>query len=784
MLSRRDLETINETMIGRGVPDEIDEVGYNVPDYNKLSSLWFGASDNDLYEIASRLLKYYDTQLSSFVDFSKDELVESIEYYKELSDKGVNKKSVTVAFEDNFDTAIVGFKYDNDYINVLRAYRYSFNREIKAWQGKSTLVVSILEELAEMGADIENALSYVREIEKKNNSKFEDVVEESGNTQSSGKLLEVVEVDDESVSLKFDFDNDLVNLIKTLKSKSFDWDNKVWIVHKFEVKSLYEDMQTLGYDLSQLKPYVSTDLKANIKVLKVENRDIEFSFPYYPKVVEAIKTLTYYKFNQGNKSWTIDIREKNRLVQLIRNDIDCTSLDNIKLSSDETTLDLKDYSYLTRKPFKHQVEGAKFLLEKKRGLIADEMGTGKTFCTILASLTLPSPRLVVCPASLKLNWEKEIKMVDYEGTVCVIGTNGKIEKADWYIINYDLLEKEYPRLKDIPFTNVVFDEAHYIKSVANSGKADSKRANFAIKLAEKCKYVFSLTGTPITNKPKDLFNILRISDHILSRNFFSFGQKYCDASHNGFGWRFDGSSNERELHQQIKPMMLRRLKKDMLDLPEKVRRFIPVEINMRDYHNAIDDYFAAKGKLTEEAEHIAYLGTIKHILAREKTVHTIEIAENILEGDESVVIFTNYNVVVDKLMNHFGDMATKITGSCSTKARQQAVDDFQSGKKKVMVANIIAGGVGITLVEANNLIFNDFDWVPSNHFQAEDRIHRIGQTKNCTINYLYVQSAEIDNYMANMLETKSTYINKIIDNGDGDQLNVTKEIIKNMYKTA
>lgn len=783
MLERRLLEDVNGVMLGRGAPLERDNIGYNVPDYNKLSSIWNGATNNDLYEIASRLLKYYDTQLAEFVDFNKEELIQSIDHYKNLSENGINKLSVTVGFIDDFKTVHVGFKYNNEYINIMRRYKYSFDRDTKSWKGDSSYIKAILEELGENGADVENALIYVMEVEKESNTHFFEAVAEDKVKETSKKVIEVKEIAEDKISLKFEFNNDIVNEIKNLKSKKFEWDSKLWIINKFEAKTLYGNIVHLQYDLSEFEPYITNNSIPKIKVVKVDDLNIEIAFPYYPDVIEAIKKLTYYSYNRPNSTWTIDIREKDVLVKSIKDIVDCSELNDINEKIVKEEVQLKDYSYLERRPFRHQKEAGEFLLAKRKAIVADEMGSGKTMSSILASFSLPSPRLIICPASLKLNWAKEIRMIDKAGKICVIGDKD-IDKADWYIINYDLLERDYHKLKNIPFTSITLDESHYVKSISNNGEANSKRADYAIRLAEKCDFVFSLTGTPITNKPKDIFNILRISNHILSRHFFNFAQKYCGAEHNGYGWKFDGSSNEEELHQKIKPIMLRRLKKDMLDLPEKLRRFIPVEINMESYYKAIREYMDKKKRLNNVGEHLTYLTTIKHIVAREKTQSTIEIAENILSNDESVVIFTNYNSVVDRLINHFGDLATKITGSCSTKARQQAVDDFQCGKKKIIVANIIAAGVGITLIKANNLIFNDFDWVPSNHFQAEDRIHRIGQTKNCTVNYLYVEGAEIDEYMAEMLEKKSTYINKIIDGGEGDQLNIVKEMIKNLYKTA
>lgn len=793
MLTSEMLEILNEIMLGRGSPDERDDFGYNIPDYKKLSSIWRGATNNDLYEIASRLLKYYDTQLKGIdlVNFTKEELIETIEYYKELSEKNIIKSSVTIAFTNDYKNVYVGFKYNNDFIDIMRKYKYSFDREVKSWLGDSSNIKAILKELEELGADVVNALCYIEIIEEENSISFSETIENTEEIKTD-KLITVKKVDEDNISLKFDYDYVIVSEIKSLKSKHFDWDTKEWIINIFEAKTLYENIKHLGYDLSELKPYTDNTTVPKIKVVSINNLDVELSFPYLSDVVNCIKQLSFYKFDRKKTTWIIDIREKDLLANKAKNIIDVTELMKLEGIREPEKVNLKDFSYLKRKPFKHQLEAAEFLLRVRKGAIFDEMGSGKTMSSLLAAYSLPSPRLVVCPASLKLNWAKEIGMVDYNGRICVIGDKWISENADWYIINYDILERDYKKLEDIPFTCIILDEAHYIKSISNGGKPNSKRANYAIKLAENYDYVFSLTGTPITNKPKDIFNILRISDHILARNFFTFAQKYCDATHNGFGWSFEGSSNEEELHEKIKPMALRRLKKDMLDLPEKIRRFIPVEINMADYNKAVKEYISKKKSINSNGEHLTYLTTIKHILAKEKVNSTIEIAETILDSNEAVVIFTNYNAVVDRLMNHFGELATKITGSCDSKTRQQAVDDFQSGKKKVMVANIIAGGVGITLIKANNLIFNDFSWIPAEHMQAEDRIHRIGQSLNCTVNYLYVPGAEIDDYMTEMLERKSVYINKIIDGGSGDQLDISKEVkhnliqsmINDLYKTA
>lgn len=786
MLSAIELERINEFMVGRGAPEMRDDLGYNVPDFNKLSTIWSGATVSDLYEISNRLLKYFDTQLEGNFEFSKEELKETIEHYKEKKKKVISKPSVTVGFADEFRIGIISFKYNNDFIDVLRKHKFTFDRNDKCWFGPSSRLLAIFEDMKEAGADVENALVHAAKVLEENGIETEEtdemIPEETGD--GDRPILSVERLDEDRISLSFDFDNALINQIKALKSKRFDWETKAWIIHQFEARELYKSIGHLGYDITELKPYVEDTSLPKAKVLRADGKDVEFSFPYINEAVEKIKGLTFYQFNKTNTSWIVDVRELHMLIGYLEGILDTTELKEVEIPEGIVgSVKLRDYSYLKRKPYGHQIEAAKFLLRKRKSIVAHEMGSGKTATACLAAYSLIPKRLVICPASLKYNWEKEIRMVDYEGSISVIGD--KVDySSDWIVINYDILEREYKSLSQIDFSCIILDEAHYIKSVSNGGKPDSKRAKYTMALAGKCEYVFSLTGTPITNKPKDVFNLLKISDHILSRNFFSFAKKYCGATHNGFGWDFSGSSSELELHEKLKSIMDRKRKEEMLDLPNKIRRFIPVQIDYKSYNEAVEEYKREKAGLKTKGEHLAYLTTIKHILAKEKVDSTIEIAENILDAGESVVIFTNYNAVADRLMARFKDKATKITGDCKGRERQQSVDDFQSGKKTVMVANIIAAGVGITLVKANNLIFNDMDWVPSNHFQAEDRIHRIGQENKCVINYVYASGAEIDEYMADMLETKSTYINKIVDGGAGDQLDIQTELLRRLYKTA
>ena len=407
------------------------------------------------------------------------------------------------------------------------------------------------------------------------------------------------------------------------------------------------------------------------------------------------------------------------------------------------------------------------------------MGGGKTLSSILAANTIQGKKLIIVPASLKLNWEKEIKFVSTE-PIEVINGKGWLECSGWTIVNYDIISKHIDAILAGNFQVVIFDECHYIKAITNSGKAGSKRADIALQIAENTEFCFMLTGTPITNKTKDVFNTLKAINHPLSKNFVAFGKYYCAGAHNGYGWDFNGSSNQSELNEKLQPFMLRRLKVDLLDLPEKIRSFIPVSVNLKAYNKKLKEYMTERKNksLSNKGEHLVYLNAMRHLLAKEKVTATIEQINNLVDQDQSVVIFTCYNFVVDEILKAFPNDSVKLTGDCSQKQRQEAVDQFQVGTKKIFVSNIIAGGVGITLTKSQNVIVNDFDWVPANHAQSEDRIHRIGQDGKCNIMYMYASGAESDEIMANLLEKKLNNISQIIDGNEQSFLNELLDMLK------
>lgn len=412
---------------------------------------------------------------------------------------------------------------------------------------------------------------------------------------------------------------------------------------------------------------------------------------------------------------------------------------------------------ILRKPLFHQEQAKNFLLSEKRAILADDMGGGKTCSSIIASVAVKGKKLVVCPASLKYNWKKEVGLVVNQNVHIIEKEWIRTVDDEWTIINYDLLDKYMDEIINENFSVMIADEVHYCRTIDSDGEPKSIRAKNIVKLSENIEYLFLLTGTPIVNSTKDIFLLLKMVGHPMSYSYRNFVDKY-----NG--------RNQDVLFKRLKLKMLRRLKHEFIDLPLKSRRFIPLNVELSDYEKEIEEFNSNK----DDDNYLSYLNRLRMIVSQKKIPHTIAMAKDILDKGKPVVIFTNYNKVVNDIMEEFGDRAVKITGSESSKKRDISKEAFQNGEKDVIVCNLVAGSTGLTLTRASDLIVNDMSYVPADHLQAEDRIHRIGQDKACNIYYMYCEKT-IDERMASMLEFKIDNMGKAIDNKEIDFLAELKE---------
>lgn len=437
-----------------------------------------------------------------------------------------------------------------------------------------------------------------------------------------------------------------------------------------------------------------------------------------------------------------------------------------KNKSGNTLIDVSKLS-LPFTPYDFQIEDATKIIKKKRVLLGHEMGCGKTFISILVGASINLPKLVICPESLRLNWYREIKNVCPNDDVQIQLSSEDVHFGnDWTIIGYASVTKF---LDDLMGFNCIFvDECHNCKAVNNWGKPASKRATSVIELAEHSEYCYLLSGTPMPSHNKDLFNILRMLkceafDFNSKWAFLNYANKFCDPKETYFGKDFSGNSNSDQLHGLLSNIMVRRIKKDVLPNLKKQRQFIPIEPKFK------RDYVNIERRLYTPDEGDTYMGlamTGRNILSQYKIDTAIELAESLINSDESVVLVTNFNETADTLKAHFKDKCCEIRGGMTDDAKQFSIDEFQKKMVPVCILNMKAGGVGITLTAAHTMIIIDYAWVPSDMVQVEDRICRTGQNDSCMIYYVYCINSTLDSLFIEMISDKSANIDLVVDNVD------------------
>jgi SWI/SNF-related matrix-associated actin-dependent regulator of chromatin subfamily A-like protein 1 len=453
------------------------------------------------------------------------------------------------------------------------------------------------------------------------------------------------------------------------------------------------------------------------------------------------------------------------------------------------TIEVKiDYTkYGHRPPLEHQKTAIEKLVGSKRFILADDMGLGKTTSTIIAALETDIKKmLIICPASLKINWEREIRNYTDRSVYICEGKNFSTEH-DFVIVNYDIIKNFYD-LKDkenSPITNgnfdlVIIDEAHYI---SNPQAQRTKLINSFVKDVE---YLWLLTGTPMTSRPINYYNLLNLIESPVAQNWMAYVIRYCQGYQFKAGnrkvWNVNGASNLEELRDRTSRQVLRRLKEDVLDLPEKIITPIYLRLKSKKYEELMGEYYEWYNKHPDESRSLTVqfnkLMKVRQVIAEEKILNTIEVVENILELNKKVIIFTNFTDTLNKIHSHFGKKAVYLDGTCSKVQRQYAVDQFQENDKvKVFIGNLQAAGVGITLTAGEAVIFNDLSFVPAHHQQAEDRAYRYGQ-KNCVSVYYPLFDNTIEGVIYDMLINKKN----IIDTVMGDNLDKAEFIEQIMNK--
>ena len=430
----------------------------------------------------------------------------------------------------------------------------------------------------------------------------------------------------------------------------------------------------------------------------------------------------------------------------------------------EIDVDFNPYNLILsktdKKLYQHQETGIKFLLTRNGCILADDMGLGKSIQSIIAALESGAKKiLIVCPSSVKVNWKREINV--FCDDVAIVNSKNW-QTAQFTIINFDILknfhtltdEKDtesdkiiHRELANANFDLLIVDEAHNLKN------KKSKRGEIIADLAVNygINKTWLLTGTPVANRPMDFFNLLKIIKSPIAENWHYFANRYCDAKKfyktlkNGTKkqiWLTDGASNLEELAARTKNSILRRLKTEVLDMPDKIVSPIYHELSdsgWKEYEELWDAYLEKRRKEKKKGtiqRDLVELGLLRKFIAMQAIPETVEMAENAIEMGQKVIIFTTFTDELNELKNHFGKLCVTHNGPMKERDKQNSVDSFQNNPNiKVFIGNIKSAGVGITLTEGTLVIFNSFDWVTGNNEQAEDRAFRIGQKKNVIVYY-------------------------------------------------
>ena len=533
-------------------------------------------------------------------------------------------------------------------------------------------------------------------------------------------------------------------------------------------------------------------------------------FQYHPMLVKCIKRIPSARYQAEGKFWEVsvnDVTYLQKMGQWARDNHFVSAV--LWLEDKEPIISYEEISMPTLdvphnmlvEPYEYQKEGIAYALEKKRCIIGDEPGLGKTAQAIgVLTVSKAFPALVICPASLKVNWQRELKKFGGLNAVILSDDNRSTWQRFWelktkdgrpcaevFITNYESLKKyfvtkirrdgrfslnsvDFDERKDM-FRTIIIDESHKCKT------ATTQQSKFVQGLAMGKEYVLELTGTPVVNNNTDLIQQLTIMGRLGDFGGYSkFMSRYCAGMRQ--------SSHLKELNYLLrKNCFFRRLKKDVLtQLPDKTRSYLIMDIdNRREYKDAERDvikYLIQYKNADDEKIQKMIRGAImvkmnilKQISAKGKVQGAIDIIHNTIDGGQKLIVFCFLKEVVAELKREFRDAVT-VTGDDNDRQKQWAVDMFQTDDAcRLIILNYRSGGTGLTLTAASNVLFVEFPWTYSDCCQAEDRAHRNGQKNAVSCTYLLGKDT-IDEYMYNLIQTKKDIANGVT--GTDDDVQETK----------
>lgn len=544
--------------------------------------------------------------------------------------------------------------------------------------------------------------------------------------------------------------------------------------------------------------------------IELKGDNFELSFKYKPSIVDRIRQIPGRRFDGTRKVWIIPTRSRvdlERMIYQIQQFENINWLSGNEKREEEAVYDIPELPELVIphnlkiQPYPYQLKGIARGLELKRFMNCDEPGLGKTLQSI-ATINIAGafPCLVICPSSLKINWQREWeKFTDKKAMVLTDKVRDtwtffyQTGMHQVFIVNYESLKKYFVQrikkaegwtLRDVEFRNsinlfksVIIDESHRCKS------ASTQQAKFCKGICTGKEWVIELTRTPVVNRPKDLIPQLAILNRMDDFGGYKpFVNRYCSGQRE--------ASNLKELNFNLwKYCMFRREKSLVLtDLPDKIRQVNTCEItNRKEYMDAERDlimylqkYKDADDEKIEKAlrgEVMVRINILRQISARGKVRDVIEFVKDFRENGKKIILFCSLHEVVDQLKRYF-PTAVSVTGRDSQDEKQRAVDAFQNNPKAdIIICSIKAAGVGLTLTASSNVAFVEFPWTYADCCQCEDRAHRIGQKDSVTC-YYFLGRRTIDEKVYRIIQEKKNIANAVTGSTEDIEENIVDMVAR------
>uniref|UniRef100_A0A6Q2Z2M5 SWI/SNF-related matrix-associated actin-dependent regulator of chromatin subfamily A-like protein 1 n=1 Tax=Esox lucius TaxID=8010 RepID=A0A6Q2Z2M5_ESOLU len=611
---------------------------------------------------------------------------------------------------------------------------------------------------------------------------------------------------DERFRVEVGYHSELINVFKSIPSRNYDPVTKMWNFGLEDYHQLME--QATSISCVCLKPLEGME-GIDVSVASCRSRDgaalgallklgsgwqrpgavlqgraalvsrsrFQVDIGFHADVIAAFKRVPSKSYDMKTRIWSFLLEDYKMLMDALGAipSVEVEPLPRAVIQvfsaqfessqtrpSDVPDVDLTSIdSSLTRSLMPFQREGVNFAVSKEgRLLLADDMGLGKTVqaICIAAYYRKEWPLLVVAPSSVRFTWAEAFRRwlpsVRPDSINVVVKGKDNLRCGLVNIVSYDLLSRMEKQQATKPFNVLIMDESHFLKNIKTA------RCKAALPLLKAAKRVILLSGTPAMSRPSELYTQILAVNPALFPRFHDFGTRYCDARQLPWGWDYSGSSNLVELKLMLEEsLMLRRLKSDVLSqLPAKQRKVVTVttdgvNITLMSGFNIL---LCHKEALLVFFNHTAE--------AKIKAI--IEYIHDMLEcGRRKFLVFAHHRLVLDsitqELREKVGVCSIRIDGSTPSSDRQQLCDWFQSTEKScVAVLSITAANMGITLHSAALVVFAELFWNPGVLIQAEDRVHRIGQTSNVDIHYL-VAKGTADDYLWPMIQEKMNVLEQV-----------------------